>query len=424
MQFKSVIAILLLSIPCFSTTMEREIVHDHAWKMEHNPIYRIKTYTGKLLEISDTNQTKKALKYLQNGANVNAQNDQRYTPLMRAAQTGNVEMVRLLLEHKANPNLLNINKRNALMVCLFNFDLPIEKSRTIIKLLIDAGTNLKQCDVQGITADKILAVNCEANRYLKSYSRFKCSLLQKTMRTIVSNLNDPKNEHNYEKIIAHHFFISKEITQEILYLNLFSMDWTLEQKEKLINTMFNNAPAHMAKTIKPILAGMKQLITLAQEAKNDNKKYNLDSVNGYIEIETNNRVPLIVPAAMHHPLLAQFLLTFGANPNEQTSMGLTPLIAAACKNDLLLARQLINKGARIDDFLRNTNCTALIPAAERGHTPMVKLLLNAGANVHRTGRLNETALSLAEDNKHEETANLIKQWIKKHPKDDGNENQN
>lgn len=422
MQLKSVIAIFLLSIPCFSNTMERKIVRDHAWKMKNDPEYRIKTYTGKLLEISATNNTKKALEYLQNGANVNAQNDQGYTSLMHAVQTGNVEMVRLFLEHKANPNLLNINKRNALMICLFKFDLPIEKSRTIIKLLIDAGTNLKQCDVQGITADKILAANCEANRYLKSYSCFKSSLLQKTLKTIVAHL--PEHADSYEKIIAHHFFINEEIAQEILYLSLFSMNWKLEQKEKLINTMFNTTPAHMAKTIKPILTGIKQLITLAKKAEKGNRKYNLDQVNGYIEIETNNRLPLIVLAAMHHPLLAQFLLTLGANPNDQTSMGVTPLIAAARKNDLLLARQLIDKDARIDNLLRNTNCTALICAAERGHTQMVELLLNAGANVYQAGRLNETALSLAEDNKHKETADLIKQWIEKYPKDNGNENQN
>jgi uncharacterized protein len=78
-----------------------------------------------------------------------------------------------------------------------------------------------------------------------------------------------------------------------------------------------------------------------------------------------------------------FLLNKGADPNLPGKGGDTPLIAAARVGFEEAAEWLIGMGAKVDGTNRMGE-TALIVAVQQRQIPMVKLLLDKGANPDKT----------------------------------------
>ena len=62
--------------------------------------------------------------------------------------------------------------------------------------------------------------------------------------------------------------------------------------------------------------------------------------------------------------------------NAQSDLGFTPLILAACSGDARIAQALLNSGADVSKTLRSGQ-TALSHAAEHGHNHIVELLKRA-----------------------------------------------
>ena len=92
---------------------------------------------------------------------------------------------------------------------------------------------------------------------------------------------------------------------------------------------------------------------------------------------------LIVAIADRNDLWTTFLLQQGADPNLAARNGDTPLIAAARIGFTEAATELIRRKAKVDAANR-MNETALIIAVQGRHTPMVRLLLDAGADPDKT----------------------------------------
>lgn len=78
----------------------------------------------------------------------------------------------------------------------------------------------------------------------------------------------------------------------------------------------------------------------------------------------------------------RFLLQKGADPDVSARNGDTPLIAAARIGFTEAASELVRRKAKVDAANR-MNETALIIAVQGRHTPIVKLLLEAGADPDR-----------------------------------------
>ena len=74
-----------------------------------------------------------------------------------------------------------------------------------------------------------------------------------------------------------------------------------------------------------------------------------------------------------------FLLNKGADPNLKGKGGDTPLIAAARVDFLEAAQWLLGLGAKVDEDNKMGE-TPLIVAVQRRDAPLVKLLLDHGAN--------------------------------------------
>ena len=92
-----------------------------------------------------------------------------------------------------------------------------------------------------------------------------------------------------------------------------------------------------------------------------------------------------------------FLLENGANINDKKYRDLidqTPLIIAAFNGCRDIVKMLLDAGANIE-HKNDQGENALISAVQEGHIDTVKLLLDAGADVNQSNTDGETALDLA-----------------------------
>ena len=92
-----------------------------------------------------------------------------------------------------------------------------------------------------------------------------------------------------------------------------------------------------------------------------------------------------------------FLLENGANINDKEyrdTIDQTPLIIAAFNGCRDIVKMLLDAGANIE-HKNDQGENALISAVQEGHIDTVKLLLDAGADVNQSNTDGETALDLA-----------------------------
>ena len=95
-----------------------------------------------------------------------------------------------------------------------------------------------------------------------------------------------------------------------------------------------------------------------------------------------DKTPLLVAACENELAAVEALVKVGANPNVRSSEGDTPLRACAEVGNLGIASLLLGAGVAqtINDWGGLSGYTALGHAAERLDLPMIKLLLDAGAD--------------------------------------------
>lgn len=99
------------------------------------------------------------------------------------------------------------------------------------------------------------------------------------------------------------------------------------------------------------------------------------------EKSTDGETPLIVAALAGQGEIASYLLQRGANLKSRTGSGLTSLHAAAYSGYDDIVRLLVARGADIDDANNSYGVTALHLAAEENHVATVTALLSLGASV-------------------------------------------
>lgn len=112
---------------------------------------------------------------------------------------------------------------------------------------------------------------------------------------------------------------------------------------------------------------------------------------------------LMLAAILGHAEITQMLLEAGAPVNHS---GWTPLIYAAARNRLDIARLLIAKNADVNAAAEN-GITALMMASREGHLPMLLLLLEHGADAKRISPHGQSALNLARARGHVDIESIL-----------------
>ena len=104
----------------------------------------IQAQSTSLIEAVRNNKITEIKQLIQNGADVNACDDDSDNVLINAAMYASEDCMKLLLANKANPNMKNKYGHTALMLCTNNIDK--------MKLLIQYGANINDTSISGNTA--------------------------------------------------------------------------------------------------------------------------------------------------------------------------------------------------------------------------------------------------------------------------------
>ena len=124
-------------------------------------------------------------------------------------------------------------------------------------------------------------------------------------------------------------------------------------------------------------------------------------------LKTSGNTPLHFACANGHVNIAKELLDRGAGIEDQNENGHTPLMEAASNGLVEVARLLLEKGAGINAYSSEFKESALTLACYKGHFHMVKFLLEAGADQdHQTEEMH-TALMEACMDGHYDVAKLL-----------------
>ena len=107
--------------------------------------------------------------------------------------------------------------------------------------------------------------------------------------------------------------------------------------------------------------------------------------------------------------VARTLIEHGAEVKDKDIL---PELAAYGRGGAEMAKLLLEAGADVDEATSG-GYTPLIIAAGRGYTDIVRVLLEAGAKIDAVGTSNKTAKSLAYARGYIETAKLIEKFERK-----------
>jgi tetratricopeptide (TPR) repeat protein len=111
----------------------------------------------------------------------------------------------------------------------------------------------------------------------------------------------------------------------------------------------------------------------------------------------------MTPSGFRRPLvvcLALIILVAGA----AAALGLTALESAVHKGDVKKVKELLDKGANVNEFKYGT---ALMIAAQDGRLEIARLLIDRGADINVQSNMGWTALGLAADGGHTDMVDLL-----------------
>ena len=104
--------------------------------------------------------------------------------------------------------------------------------------------------------------------------------------------------------------------------------------------------------------------------------------------------PLSWTIVMNDPNATEFLISKGADVNSRGKRGMTPLLLACQRGRKDIAEILISKGADVN-VRRNDDRTALHIAVARGHKDVAEMLISKGADVNAKANGSQTPLHIA-----------------------------
>lgn len=274
-------------------------------------------------------------------AAANEEDTNHHRPLSAAARRGDLEMVRLLLEHSADPTAPEEGapRGHALWNAVYN------DRRDIAEMLLDRGA-----DPNGMV---------ESSGTPMDMARDKPALLE--LLRAHGGREPDDHRHQIGRAIAERRF---------------------SEAERLIAAapgILNDEDWGDGVLAGPANAGDHEVLEFL--------------------IRLGARVPLVSKWAPYyyfkHERTARFLLEHGMDANHMNWHRLTLLHHMAAEGELEKARLLLDHGAQIDALDEEYRSTPLGLAARRGQLAMVEFLLVRGADVHRAGMSWATPLAWA-----------------------------
>jgi len=365
-----------------------------------------------LLHQASKNSTQACVKLLlDNGAEVDSLDDNGNTPLAWAARRGNLEIVKLLVENKANVNHQN-------MKCEYNlgplFYAIIENHTEVVKFLLNNNADINIRSSWGLTpltCAKIASRGCSHNEILSillSYGAMDDNFddLDKDKALFFAIQIEHDSIESIDLLLSEGASLEARSKIEGTPLIYAIMCNSLNIAEYLINQGADiNAKTNIGCTaLSTAISGqnIKACVLLIQHGAKINDC-------------TNDGIPIIFNCInyLNEEMIA-FLFAHGleANyaPKETYFDSLLIMVIDNSKltieNKYRVAKVLIKNGADVNYTRPTDKITPLILSVLRNNLLITRLLIKNGANIHHAAN-EKTALELAIEKKSTETIDLL-----------------
>lgn len=348
------------------------------------------------------------------GADVNARDNIGETPLFYAVKLGRKSAVEVLLQHGADPNVQNTHRVSASNSGYTPIMYAAERGPSgargdwvdIVKLLASKGAQLNVRNNHGFSPlslaqrrgdAEIVAVLTQAGaREERTYT----SLSDDATLIKAARIGDLQKVETLLRRGA-----SPDVHDDAGVTPLLSAAYEghLQVVEALIK-----AGASINQT--PV--GLREWAFSASRAP----------INDHPLMEAASRgdAALIVAIRRGHTPVVRYLLEQGADPNIVNNRGDAPIFVAASEGAAEMIALLLKKGVEVNSLetekltvsMTNTlqamgRNTPLIAAAQGGHVPAMKTLIQGGAQVDHQGFLNKTALFWAVERGYTQAAEAL-----------------
>ncbi|ACE06220.1 hypothetical protein Aasi_0849 [Candidatus Amoebophilus asiaticus 5a2] len=293
-------------------------------------------------------------------ADVNTKNINGCSPLYLAIQEEYIAIINLLLKHKANVNLADKSNRSPLYVAIRKGSLEM------VNILLDYKANINCKDIHGFSPLHLAA---------------GMNHLEIVGLLIDRGANiEAKNKDGRSAL----YVAVDEGNLEMVRLLLEKGADINTQDEKYIPLL------HWA-----VIKGNLQLVKILLDYK---AGINLKDKNGLS--------PLHIAVRNGHLGIASILLAKGHVVDAKDKLRNSPLHVAALMGDLNTTRLLLKRGADVNSR-DHRNFSPLHWAASKGHLNIVKLLIEEGANVYAKGEKDYTPLYVAHSNNQMEVSKYL-----------------
>ena len=378
----------------------------------------IGSYIGQAFEEADRRVLKVAQLLIDNGADVNAQDNNGHTPLLIASYLGDESIVDLLLSKGAHVNTKDYKGETALYTASEHgkeivvekllkkkADLTVRvkgftplhvavenKELAVVQVLVEYGASIDAQESQGGNSPLMLACS-------EGYTKIAEFLLNNGAKVNIKEKAEPtatyialQLDHTDSSALTPLCVASAANKKKIIELLI---DHGAQVNDTYSEYQVN--PLHIASIFGNVKAA-KALITKGAN----------------IQAKTTDG-----DTALHHAAeigsyeLAELLLTNKALIDVKNSKGNTPLIIAVIKGHYNIVELLLKRNAQID--LRNSElATPLSTAVEEGHYNITKLLLEHGANPTASIKnRRHTALTIAKKEGHTAIIKLLEEHTPK-----------
>ena len=308
-----------------------------------------------------------------------------YTALMFASFEGHLDVVQILLQAKAKPDLQNENGETALYAA------ALKGYPDIVQLLLEYGADPNISNRYGETAIHAAASGLNILTVIARGDTTSMEVVN-TLTALISC--------NYEHYLKTMKLLIVQPNIKINETNLSGVTMLMQASvigNAQIIELLLQAGADPNISIKTPID--KPILTIPETL--------FRNESHVVGNEAIGRTALMLACECGHLEVVQLLLKANANPNhEKEGTGITALIIAANKGFSDIVQQLLEYGA--DPNIQDSDgCTALMQASLEGYFQIVELLLkeNADPNIQNTN--GHTALRFANQNGHFQTVELL-----------------
>ena len=344
------------------------------------------------------------------------------TFLITAILERNTKAAKLLLDAGVDPNQVSSGDRSALMWAA-------QRGNTeIVRLLLDKGAKVRENN-----AAMIKAVTVSPRGHRKE--------VPEIVKMLIEHGADVNTRFPYKNWTLLMFAVDNGFTESVKILLANGADAGAKDKDgktaldlakekgrgKIVKLLESHKPVKS-----PMVADNKKTepVRLASESASRDaepdedinwdliraaRKGNMGEVKAlvkkgaYVNYKSKSGLTPIYSASGKGQLdVVKFLIAKGADVNARHMSGWTPLTEASRGGHAGIVKILLAEGADPNAESIYTRETALMLAAQEGHEDIAEMLIRGGADIGREDNKGKTALDKAEYHGHEKVADLIK----------------